>query len=66
VGGRGARAGAFVGAGVWAVAAVAKTRQAATVTGRKFNFGFMLELIFGRGFRAQQKIFGNEGHWFGA
>jgi hypothetical protein len=36
-----ARAGAFVGGGVCAVAAVAKTKNAAAVKGSKYIFSFM-------------------------
>jgi hypothetical protein len=60
VGARGGRAGAFVGGGVWAKAAVDKTMQAAAVNGREYNFGFMLELKSGRGLRVQQKNFMDE------
>jgi hypothetical protein len=56
VGPRAGRAGAFVGAGVWAVATVAKARQAAAVKGRKYDFGFMPKLKFGRGSKARKII----------
>src|SRR5476651_1159281 len=63
VGPRGGRAGAgaFVAGGVCAKAAFDKAMQAAAVIGRKYNFGFMRELKFGRGSKARKIILPSQG-----
>ena len=63
VGGRAGRAGAFVAGRVCAFATVAKTRQAAAVSGRKYGFRFMPEFKFGRGSKARKIIFPAQGFW---